>query len=330
MKEKLPEDEFAPHRPHDSYFEQVFKILPIVRQLIQREFPPEQLALLDLDTLELSSESYITDESKEFFSDLVYVCQTTGTSKVRICLLFEHKSGGVDRKIFNQLEAYMLGVRNEDYNQKRPYFSLTIPVIFYHGLAKWTLGDLRNQYGPVPEVLMRYIPQFEYVLVNIRAMSDESIFSMQETMQLRNIYLAFKHAWDNIFFRQHYQEILSFAVESMPEGTPDYLYKVTFLYLQTTLSLKEEEIMDIAEKMPPRTPSGEKTTYEQIFERGLGVGITKGIEQGIEKGIEQGIEKGIEKTIYNIMRKHPEMTDQQVADFFDVSVDFVKQIRARN
>lgn len=77
------------HRPHDIYFEQVFKHLPIARQLLEAFLPKQQLGALDLATLELSSESFLTEELREAFADLVYTCRTTGDAPARVCLLRE-------------------------------------------------------------------------------------------------------------------------------------------------------------------------------------------------------------------------------------------------
>ena len=77
-------NDFNYHRPHDMYFEQVFKVLPVVLELVNKFLPPEQLAALNLQTLQLSSESFLSDDLREFFSDLVYTCETTDAEPARI------------------------------------------------------------------------------------------------------------------------------------------------------------------------------------------------------------------------------------------------------
>jgi hypothetical protein len=45
------------NHPHDAYFEQVFKIREVALQLIREFLPQNQLKVLNLDTLEISSDT---------------------------------------------------------------------------------------------------------------------------------------------------------------------------------------------------------------------------------------------------------------------------------
>jgi predicted transposase YdaD len=52
-------------------------------------------------------------------------------------------------------------------------------------------------------------------------------------------------------------------------------------------------------------------------------------EKGMEKGIEIGTEKGRQETISFFMKKNPSLTNEQVADMFEVSVETVQEIRKK-
>ena len=324
--------------PHDAYFEQVFKIIPVVKQLIKQRIPATQLALLDLDTLELSTESFVNDDLKESFSDLIYTCKTKGGEEsVRICLLFEHKSQSTGRKIYIQLLRYLLGIQSEDLSQERPVFTLSIPILFYHGKSEWVPGPLREQYGAVPAELKGYIPHFDLIFISLRDMSDEALFAMQDSLLLRNIFLTLKHAKDDNFFRQHYQKVFIFADENVSEENLLLLFKSTFLYVQIVSSLTKEEIMQMVQTLPPQYERTAKSTYEQFVEEG----IEKGMKQGIEKGMKQGMEKGraegreegreegMENIILNLMSNRPTLTDQEIADMLGVRLQLVVQVRKK-
>ena len=56
-------------------------------------------------------------------------------------------------------------------------------------------------------------------------------------------------------------------------------------------------------------------------------GIEIGIKKGREEGIEEGLEKGKREVIENLIIK-TELSDKQVADVTEMSVSFVKKIRA--
>jgi flagellar biosynthesis/type III secretory pathway protein FliH len=52
-------------------------------------------------------------------------------------------------------------------------------------------------------------------------------------------------------------------------------------------------------------------------------------EKGIEKGTEKGVEIGMEIAISFFMKKNPSLTNEQVADMFEVSVETVQEIREK-
>ncbi|MFN7831390.1 MAG: hypothetical protein ACK5Q2_05315, partial [Bacteroidota bacterium] len=61
--------------------------------------------------------------------------------------------------------------------------------------------------------------------------------------------------------------------------------------------------------------------------------MSKGEKQGIEKGREEGIALGIERaqalTIGTFLLKMPDMPDEEVANLFDVTVDYVNGLREK-
>jgi predicted transposase/invertase (TIGR01784 family) len=312
-----------PTNPHDRYFEEVFKFLVVVQQLVRVFIPPEQLALLNLDALQLSSESFIGADQREFFSDLVYMCETTEGQPVRVCLLLEHKSTNVGRRIFVQLGNYLRGIQEEDIRQGRTYFTLTIPILFYHGEEPWEPGSLRHQYGPVPVLLTGYIPHFDLVYIQVSSLSDEVIEGMHDALLLRNVLLAFKHARDVEYLRQNFSKILIFVFENADMEVLLGLFEATFLYLQRVSTLQKEEVMNLIQTLPPAYEERAKTTYEQIFEEGL----EKGREQGLLEGRMEGRMEGMEALLLAFLRKNPDWSDERVATTFEVSMEVVQKVR---
>jgi flagellar biosynthesis/type III secretory pathway protein FliH len=67
----------------------------------------------------------------------------------------------------------------------------------------------------------------------------------------------------------------------------------------------------------------------QLYKEWSEKGMEKGIEKGIEIGTEKGIEIGTEKAISFFMKKNPSLTNEQVADMFEVSVETVQEIRKK-
>ena len=94
--------------PHDKFFKETFSIRENVLDFLQGIFPGEILKKLDLSTLTLDNNSYIDEELKEHFSDIVYTC-FCNNKELKIALLFEHKSYVVTCP-YLQLLKYLLKI----------------------------------------------------------------------------------------------------------------------------------------------------------------------------------------------------------------------------
>jgi predicted transposase/invertase (TIGR01784 family) len=278
----------SPH-PFDAYFKSVFAVIEAARQLIEYALPKAVLSKINLDTLALATDTYIDEHLRKSLSDLVYTCDCEDGQKARICVLFEHKSSHPGRMVYSQLGRYLTGAQEEDVKQGREAFTLTIPILFYHGEDVWNPKPLRLLYGDVPDELVRFIPAFDFVVVNLQEKSREELLEMREFSLLRNIFLAMKRAWDDDFFREHYRDIIIFVDENVREEALLLLFELTWLFIQHISSLKTEDFMEIATALPQPQEQRAKTVIEQF----------------IEEGMEKGMEKGVEMSILRILRKQP-------------------------
>ena len=77
---------------HDKFFKSLFSRKEEAREFIEKSLPQDLVGKLDLDSLELDKTEYIDDNLQQNFSDIVYDCNYGEKFKVKITLLFEHKS----------------------------------------------------------------------------------------------------------------------------------------------------------------------------------------------------------------------------------------------
>jgi predicted transposase/invertase (TIGR01784 family) len=272
-----------------------------------------------LSTLTLVSESFVSDKFRASFSDLVYTCETKTGEILRICLLIEHKSTNPGRRIYPQVSRYLIDIQDEDINQGRENFTLTIPIIFYHGKDPWNPGTIFSQYGPIPESVQEFALRYNFITVNLRNMTDEEIMGMQNAQLLRNIFLAMKHAWEDDFFRENFQKVVIFADENVSEEILLSLFLGTYLYIQMVSSIKKEEIMSMVQTLPPQYEQRVKSTYEQIWEETM--------EKGMQQGVQQGIQQALHQVIRNFIVNCPSFTDKEVATMLGVEEVLVQQVR---
>ena len=152
---------------------------------------------MDLDTLEISKDSFIEKKLAEYYSDILYKVNLTDGSQGFIYVLFEHKSY-YDRFVHLQLLEYMVKIwrlyikQNQGENLQLP---IVIPLLICHARKEWPRDTVRLtslMSGPV-EDLVGYIPDFGFELYDLHRFSDDEI---KGTISSRVILLLLKHIRD--------------------------------------------------------------------------------------------------------------------------------------
>jgi predicted transposase/invertase (TIGR01784 family) len=82
--------------PHNNFFHYALSHAQAARDLIQTHLPPSLVQILDLESLELQKDSFIDEDLRQSFSDLLYsvrFAEADGEpTEGQVYLLFEHKS----------------------------------------------------------------------------------------------------------------------------------------------------------------------------------------------------------------------------------------------
>ncbi len=311
MPEKYNSSPFI-KKPHDHYFKSVGSILEVALELVKVGLPDKIYQQLDLSVFEISNTTFVDEKLEEHLSDLIYTSQLQKSGKpIRICLLFEHKRKISIRELNLQLVRYIVNILEEDLRQGREDFTLPIPIVIYNGAEVWTPKFLREFYQQLPEEFHRYLMDFEFDAINLNSLTDAQIETLYDSMLVRNIFLAMKHAFDDEFYKNNFQKIFIFASENVRPTVIEMLISLTTSYIIYVSKLKKEDIMQAAQAMPIPVGTQIRTTATNVF----------------EEGWFEGIEKGIEKTILTFMTKKPETSDAQVSELFNLPISRVKKLR---
>ena len=79
------------HTPHDAVFKTFLSHPKTARDFITLHLPPALLAICDLSTLRLESGSFVEDDLRPYYSDVLYSLKTRhGDGYVQV--LIEHQS----------------------------------------------------------------------------------------------------------------------------------------------------------------------------------------------------------------------------------------------
>ncbi|PAZ79862.1 Rpn family recombination-promoting nuclease/putative transposase, partial [Escherichia coli] len=91
--------------PHDATFRQFMTQPDIARDFMELHLPAELRAICDLSTLKLESGSFVEDDLRQYFSDILYSLKTSGGNDGYVHVLIEHQSSP-DKHIASRMFRY--------------------------------------------------------------------------------------------------------------------------------------------------------------------------------------------------------------------------------
>jgi len=287
--------------PHDKAIKTVFNDLANARSLLYHRLPDKVLKLVDLNTLEISKDSFIEKELAEYYSDLLYKVKLTDGSQGFIYVLFEHKSY-YDRFVHLQLLEYMVKIWRlyiKQQGEKPYYLPIVIPLLVCHAKKEWPDDTVRLASllsGPV-EDLTEYIPDFGLELYDLHRFSDDEI---KGTIISRVILLLLKHIRDPDL-QQKLPGILALLKTLMEKETGLQWLEVVIRYLTSVRDeedLSAKKIVEMAEQaISKETGEYVMTLLEKLQKEGEERGLVKGEKRGIVKGKQEGLKEAIEMGI---------------------------------
>ena len=170
------------HNIHDKFVRASFSDPKRAAASFETILPPELSSQLDLGALKVLNESYINQDLKEYFSDLIFEVPLIESSdqKVDVVLLFEHKSSP-DKHVLIQIGYYMFAHYMKIIRQRQP-LKLIIPIIYYQGQRKWKKPHLRDLFKKYPKSIKEFLPIINHVFVALNSLSNETILSIQDTL----------------------------------------------------------------------------------------------------------------------------------------------------
>ena len=270
--------------PHDKFFKEVFSNKETATDYFKHFLPVEITRNIDFHTLKQDNNSYIDEELKEYFSDLIYRCRYRGKHPVNLVLLFEHKSYAPEYPHL-QLLKYLLKIWETCLKQEKKLVPV-VPLIFYHGKDKWEMKPFAEYFKDLDETLTAFIPEIRYLLTDLSRYSDEEIkLSVFESLRTKATLLVMKNAFDEeqllkIFIDCLELDSLYFTEE---KGLP-YLEAVLRYLFANVEQLPIEEIQKKIAAISVRGGEIAMTLEEKLIEKGELKGIEKGKLEGKIEG----------------------------------------------
>jgi recombination-promoting nuclease RpnB len=307
--------------PHDATFRQFLTQPNVARDFMQLHLPAELRAICDLSTLKLESGSFVEDDLRQYFSDVLYSLKTTAGDGY-IHVLIEHQSTP-DRHMAFRLIRYAVAAMQRHLEAGHKKLPLVIPVLFYTGKRSPYPYSTRwlDEFNDPAQAERLYGGAFP--LVDVTVISDDEIMTHRSMAALT---LLQKHI--------HQRDIATLTDRLATLLMADYLSspQVTALIhylLQAGESADYEAFVRELAQRVPQHGDALMTIAQQLEQKGIEKGIQLGEQRGIEKGLQLGEERGIEKGKLEVARTMLQngLDRDTVMKMTGLSADDLAQIR---
>jgi predicted transposase/invertase (TIGR01784 family) len=269
--------------PHDRFFKEIWSRKRVSRDFLRHYLPAAVVALLDLNTLELTKDSFIDQRLREYYSDLLYRVQLKDGTAAFVYLLLEHKRRA-ERLTVVQVLRYIVQIWESPLAQieGKTVLPPVIPMVVYHGDQPWPYGQSLHAILALPAELTPYVPEFRYELCDLAGLADADI---KGAVLLRVALLVMKHIADPRLAEQ-LPEIFG-LLRTLAEKPTALGYLETLLrYLAAAATrLTEPDIQQaLAEILPTLEEKLMPTIAETWLERGRAEGRVEGRVEGRTEG----------------------------------------------
>jgi len=283
--------------PHDKLFREIWSNRKEALSFLENYLPPDILKLINPGSLEISKDTFIEEELRDFYADLLYRVKFDNDPGY-IYLLFEHKSYK-ERLIHLQLLGYLCRIWKLHVKQtKDRRLPIIVPLVLYHGKTEWKINaDFSSLLIGPYEKLKTYIPDFKFILYDLTKFSDEQI---KGTLLSRIALLLLKHISDDDIMEKlpgilalfddllreesglrNLETVLRYLSGALENITPD---EIKTLIDHSLSGVKGDIIMTLVEKW-----------IDEGYQKGMRQGMQKGVRQGIQQGVQQGMQQGMQR-----------------------------------
>lgn len=317
---------------HDKFFRESFSRQEIVTSFIEEYLPPEIVAPIRMETLQLASESYVDEELRDHHTDVLYTVQLDTGDEIHLYFLFEHKSFP-DREVALQLLRYQVRIWERDKADGAGIRPI-LPIVIYHGRTAWNIpDDFQALFGVLPDGVSEHLPQFRYLLYDYSLAADTplrgSIWLMSCLSALRNVFYA--HEKDKL------KTLITVAFElgKLPNGR-QYFTLILYYLTQSNRKLTRDLLEETMQEQGKEGEDLIMTVAEVYRQEGREQGIKQGIKEGIKEGLKEGREQMRKEMEYQVQRMYRLVkilftiegkTDDEISDMTGLPIEEVQQIR---
>lgn len=296
MKPREPEKDQSITNPHDVYFKKLIGRRSVAVQFLKQYLPATITAEFDWRTLERVEDTFVTEQLREHFSDLIFRVRLRAGDAVYVYILLEHKSAP-DKWVALQLLGYIVDLWQDLKEAGAEKLPLVIPVVFYHGQRRWNVGiNFRDLVaGAEREEWRGFVPDFAYHLCDLSRYSDEEIMG---TPGLQVGLVLLKYVFSEELDERLERILNRVKKDKRIASLIDQLVPMAE-YVTAAAGMPPHRFKEILDSAFSGSEEGE--TMQTIFDLYKEEGREQGLEEGRELGLEEGLEKGRQEEAANLV-----------------------------
>ena len=288
----------------------------IAKDFLQLYLPPQILSRCDLSKLSIEPESYIDNDLKKRFCDVVYKLALLGESDcIYVHAIVEHQSIAEKLMPFRILR-YTVDIIQKHINKYGDSIKLplVVPLVIYNGTKspypyETEIGNLFND-----KKLFDSVGLGNFKLIDLTVISDEELIKHKK-LGLAEILL--RHAYTRDFIK--YLSIITKAfIGATSDNLGDHLFGCALAYIYNARECEEAQALTTELKSNLSNYEELIMTYaEHLRQEGMQKGMQKGMQQGRQEGVIQAsldiarslLQAGVDKSI---IKQTTHLTDEEL------------------
>ncbi len=311
------------HHPIDKFFRRFFQEKRIIEELLVHLVKQSWVNDLDFSTLERVERSYVTKNIQERASDVIWKVKYK-TSDIYIDVLTEIQSSN-DVTMPIRILDYIGSFYENEYKSLKTDEKIIpiIPIVFYIGSENWSAVSKFHDLVNIPnDLLKKYIPSFEYILININEMNTEDLAKAESMLTRLVVMNKSKNAEE---FKNLIRNLFDLIVKTTDENEMKKYREYLMLYIDLVLNKKinKEEATKIVDVIEGGTMFF--MTLDHIFEQENKKGELKGELKGKLEGKKEGEHQKSIEIAKKMLKKGSSVED--VAEMTELSIDEIENIK---
>ncbi|WP_300178690.1 Rpn family recombination-promoting nuclease/putative transposase [uncultured Aliivibrio sp.] len=276
--------------PHDGLFKAFLTTPDTAKDMLEIHLPTHLKTLCDLSTLKLESGSFLEDDLRPYYSDVLYSMKTE-CGDGYIYALIEHQSSPDEHMAFRMFR-YAIAAMQKHLDAGNKDLPLVVPLLFYHGKTSpypYSMNWLDCFTKPE---MAKALYNNDFPLVDVTVMDDSEIMQHKRIALLE---LVQKH-----IYQKDINDILeSLAILLLNDYHTDSQVRTLIEYLVTVG--ETQNVNTLLEELAQQVPKHEGTLMT-IAEQLILQGEQKGLQQGLQQGRQEGEQKGRQDTLKEMAR----------------------------